>query len=345
MKKIILLLILLSGACFSQTTNSARMLSAPNQVQSASYAFVQADSTRLTTFASAGDRTGLVAVTLAAGLTATINQTSIFSVQNLGPGTVTITCTGCLIFSNNSTGSATYSLSAGQGADLYTAGLNYIAQSGAGAGTGVVTSFNTRTGAVTPQTGDYTCAQVTGCGLTFNTVGQGGFIGAGFPFIFGFYPGATLSGGPVSTTSNQVSVFQFQLLATYTISKISMRVVTGAATSTANFGIYSSAGTKLIDSGAMSTATSASNQTVTLGTPVTLTPGTYYFAQSATTGAATVLGFALGIPATNPNIINLNATRTGQAANSTSSGVMPATLGTITADTVFANCAGVFFEI
>jgi hypothetical protein len=170
-------------------------------------------------------------------------------------------------------------------------------------------------------------------------------VGAGFPFPYAYYAGTTMEGAVAGTTPNQITVFQFQLTSTYVISKVTIRVVTGAAASTMNFGIYSSTGSKLLDSGAITTATSSTNETVTLGSSVTLTPGTYYFAQSASGSVSTALSLPQGIPASSPTILNLNAVRVGQAANATSGGVMPATLGTITSDTLNLGVIAVFFEV
>ena len=332
--KQLLTTLLLSGLCLGQVTNYNRTLSGVNYQTGTTYSLQPIDTTRLTSFANAG----AVAVCLSAPASACTGVTqpyffgagSIFSVVNTGAGTVTITCSTCTI-----NGAATLVLTTGQGADIYGDGANFAAQQGVGVGSGGSPTFTNLT-----VTG--TC---TGCAKSFATVGQGGFIGAGFPFPYAYYAGTTLGGAVVGSTANQVNVYQFQLLASYTISKVSVRVVTGVAASTMNFGVYSAAGAKLLDSGAISTATSSSNQSVTLGTPVTLPPGVYYYAQSCTSTASTVLSLPLGIPASTPNLMNLNAVRVGQAANVTAGGVLPATLGTISADTVFAGVAAVFFEV
>jgi len=181
-------------------------------------------------------------------------------------------------------------------------------------------------------------------GASFSTAGQGGFVGAGFPFPSAFYNNTTLTAQALSGSANIITAVQFQLLASYTIRKISLRVGTGVASSSVNIGIYDSSGNRLIDSGAIATTASGTNQSVTLGTPVTLAPGTYYFAQSATGSTNTVLAFGLALNGS-ANLLNLNSVRVGQAANATSGGVMPATLGTITADSFFGGVAAAFFEV
>ena len=182
--------------------------------------------------------------------------------------------------------------------------------------------------------------------VAFNTAGQGGFVGAGFPFPDAYYSGAS-SGGTIGGNANQVTVFQFSLKASYTISKVSARVVTGAAGQTASFGIYNLAGNKLLDSTALSVNSSSTSVTTTLAAPVTLPPGTYYFAQSTTGTSATIIAAqnSGGASSTTSFLPNLNVIRVGQAANATSGGVLPATLGSISSDNQGLPVCLVFFEV
>ena len=57
-----------------------------------------------------------------------------------------------------------------------------------------------------------------------------------------------------STSNNQVSVFQFTLNAPITISSVAMYVTANVGGATVNFGVYTTAGAKLLDSGALSAA-------------------------------------------------------------------------------------------
>lgn len=125
MKQSLLYLLLLALPCFAQT-NNARMLSGVNPQTGTSYPFVAADATRLTTFSNAS----AVAATLPSGANFGFGAGTMFSVQDLGPSSVTITCSGCLFFSSSATPSATLILVAGQGTDLYSNGQNYYAQLG-----------------------------------------------------------------------------------------------------------------------------------------------------------------------------------------------------------------------
>lgn len=121
----LLLILFLPVLLFGQVgtvPNNARMLSGVNPQTGTSYTFVAQDSSRLTTFSNAG----AIAANLPPGSAAGFFAGTVFSVQNLGPGLVTITCSGCFI-SWNGAPSATFLLLAGQGADIYSAGLNYSA--------------------------------------------------------------------------------------------------------------------------------------------------------------------------------------------------------------------------
>jgi hypothetical protein len=123
-------------------------------------------------------------------------------------------------------------------------------------------------------------------GLTLSTSGQGWFAAGGMTdasslFVNGFNAAVT------GFSANQVIVQQFVLQSSWTLSKVAYKLY-GVAVggNTFNFGIYSAAGAKLIDSGAFNGSISTL-QTLSF-TPVTLSPGVYYFAASASdSGSAT----------------------------------------------------------
>jgi len=168
-------------------------------------------------------------------------------------------------------------------------------------------------------------------------------IGPNLDDLFPYYSTTSfITNAILGGTSNQLTVYQFKLLYSIAISRVSI-VVTGAqAASTVNFGIYSAAGNKLLDSGGISTAsTGAQHNTITT---VTLSPGIYYFAQSTSNTSVTVQTLA---PATlsDVNMLNALSIKVAQAANLTVGGVMPATLGTLTADSVFAGIGLALFEV
>lgn len=182
--------------------------------------------------------------------------------------------------------------------------------------------------------------------VAFNTAGQGGFWSAGLDETAPLWAAFTASAP--SSVINQVTVFQFVLGIAYTIRTTSISVVGGQAGGTANFGIYSMAGNKLLDSGIFSTAVGSTQLSNTLGAPVVLSAGTYYFAQSASATVPTVTVFNLGsLP-----LVKAQALAAGiyaaTAANSTSGGVMPSTLGALSSATYIgnaANMAACFFGV
>jgi hypothetical protein len=178
-------------------------------------------------------------------------------------------------------------------------------------------------------------------GGALNTPGQGYFYGPGF----GLTPtyGSGVSSGVTGVTPNQVTVFQFVMPYSVTISRVSIDVVSAQAGQTVNFGIYSAAKAKLLDSGALSLASLGNVSNVI--TPVTLTANTvYYFAQSQTSSSPTVR--MANAPAVSV-VAELNAVnvKVGQSPNLTVGGVMPASLGVLVADTLDLNVGMPLFEV
>ena len=164
-------------------------------------------------------------------------------------------------------------------------------------------------------------------GGQFSTTGQVGFWGPGIISALG----TSSSGGSVSTTANQITVFQFVLESTWTLSSASVYVENAVSGQTMNFGFYTLAGDLLLDTGPISIA--ATGLVKATFTPVKLPAGVYYFAQSAT-NSASIRIFAFPSASEQETIMNQagNYLAVAQAANPTVAGVMPATLGTLTAD-------------
>ena len=181
----------------------------------------------------------------------------------------------------------------------------------------------------------------------FSTTGYGGFWSAGFPMMI-MYVASFTGGVLVSTAVNQVLVWQFLLETPITIRNLSSCVYSGSAGATVNFGIYNAAGNKLIDSGALSIAITNTQLSVSIA-PVVLPAGTYYFAASQSTDSGEVLTFELYNTAAVTTVsAGGSVAKIGVAANATSLGVMPSTLGAISLATYLSNTTNmpaVFFAV
>lgn len=165
-----------------------------------------------------------------------------------------------------------------------------------------------------------------------------GFFSGGFPISA---LGYAVTGGSVSTTINQITAFLFILNNPITITRVSCNVTALAAASSVNLGIYDRAGNRLLDSGAIA-STSTGKKTIAI-TAITLQPGTYYFAQSVSNTAVQLTVFQQNSTILD-DLVNQNGlVKIGQAANLTAGGVMPATLGVITADSIYPNMAAALF--
>lgn len=144
--------------------------------------------------------------------------------------------------------------------------------------------------------------------------------------------------GPTSETyttytavANTVVCYQLMVSVPITIRKATIAVSGTAGGATINAGIYTLDGnTKLMD---VSFSAAASGiQTAALGTPLTLSPGVYWFAFSNTGQPNVSFGPSLQAgPTSLIAAMNKNVQRIGTAANVTSGGVMPASLGALSA--------------
>jgi len=166
-------------------------------------------------------------------------------------------------------------------------------------------------------------------GPTFNTTGQGYFFGPGI-----FEPISVVTrttGASWVAAPNTVYVIQFTMHVSFQVSKFSINVIGNAIGKHAGFGIYSADGnTKYVDSGAMSVGSIA---IVTSSiSPVTLSPGTYFWAQTSD-GSTAQINISTSAGTNDVALMNANASfpRYALAANASAAGVLPATLGALTA--------------
>jgi hypothetical protein len=157
-------------------------------------------------------------------------------------------------------------------------------------------------------------------------LGQGNILGVGTP---------TSSTG---WTPNQALVWMFYISESIAVSKVTINVITVAASSAVSVGIFNTAGTKLIDSGVFTTTAGGTGTGAATNTfaSTTLTPGWYYFCFTSNSGSNAVEYFgSLSVTAVGA-ILNKNGARIG-TATATTGGAQNTTLGTVTATYVAAN--------
>ena len=143
-----------------------------------------------------------------------------------------------------------------------------------------------------------------------------------------------------SAGADVVKVWQFVLPYRAVVGKIVFQISTLSVGAFASVGIYNAGGTNLlVHTGAVST-TDAEIKNISLASSVTLEPGVYLFAWTHSDATIRMRGWVSSN--TNQGFLIQNGDRVGDAANASSSGVLPATTGAIT---VFArNIAAAYFE-
>ena len=157
---------------------------------------------------------------------------------------------------------------------------------------------------------------------------------ADHPYILLPIP-ATLNGlnfNQVMGAANEVQVFKFLMPLPLIITRITAYIGIASAGGLFGVGVYSSAGAKLIASGAQSTtSTGAIEATVTA---TTIGPGWYWLA--VTMDNTTSAFRSANNDATADAVLNQSFTQKGTAANASVAGVLPTTLGAITGSTAIA---------
>jgi len=169
--------------------------------------------------------------------------------------------------------------------------------------------------------------------LPFNTLGQGGF----------FAVSILAAAGSLSTqfcsSANEVRVFQFFLPFYVQVGRVDFGITLGQAATTGDLGIYDINGNRLAYTGGFSTASSV-GISAALVSPVTLPAGFYYLAQ--TNSSSTPQISAVGGTTLN-QIANAGGSRLfGVASNVATNGVLPQTLGNISAGTSISPAACYF---
>jgi hypothetical protein len=149
--------------------------------------------------------------------------------------------------------------------------------------------------------------------------------------------------------ANRVYCVKFTLQRQIKIAHATVNNAGAGSGRTFSFAIYDAAGTtKLVDSGTFASSASAVTLTNTF-TGVTLSPGNYWFAwtnSTATTMAVTGLPWSTtGTAPSQAAFLNTVNTYYGHGSNTATSGAMPSSLGTITADTTLYTNGGIPFVI
>jgi hypothetical protein len=168
-----------------------------------------------------------------------------------------------------------------------------------------------------------------------NTAGgalQASTAGAGFLWttgIFGVQGDATGTASTFTAVANTILVYQLELTATVTVRSVTIDVTGINAASSINAALYTLDGnTKLFDANLPSTVAGFINAAIT---PTVIPPGVYWFAFSNTGQPNVAFAPTMNMATQISGVLNKTRPRMGQAANTTSGGVMPATLGVITA--------------
>lgn len=163
---------------------------------------------------------------------------------------------------------------------------------------------------------------------------------AGEGYFFGYTIAAPVKAvGTLVAAVDRVMAYQFVLPFRAIINRILTEVTTvGGAGKLYSVGLYDSSKNLLVHTGALDANTVQKNETsVTL---ITLEPGIYWFAQTAdtTTVQARATTTDVSFPASATTV------RHGRAANASSTGVLPATLGAVSFDLVAATLAMFYRE-
>jgi hypothetical protein len=182
----------------------------------------------------------------------------------------------------------------------------------------------------------------------FSTAGGGGFWGPGLVGAPHQWSSQAF-GTSVVVNPGEVHVRQFILESSFTIGHITTEVLDGPYSGTFDFGIYDASGNLLLDAGVFNGAYAEIGVVQTLSiTSVTLCPGTYFFAQTASDSSVEPLGVGgSGSIAAVDAIHNATTPRIAVAANTANSltGALPSTLGALTAETSNWSGTGLaFFE-
>ena len=208
-------------------------------------------------------------------------------------------------------------------ASAYTSGTAVVSIS---AHQGSAKSIGSFGGAFADLSGTATESQLP---IIVDTADQGYFLGVQV------FPAASSASTALVTAINQTRVFQFVLPFRVTVGNIVSRVTTGGgAGKLYGIGIYSAAGALMLETGALDANTVAVNKTAI--TPVTLTSGPYFFAWTSDSTTTQLSAFVVTSGGATDAILNAGSVEKVGTAAASSAGVLPASMGTVTALSIVA---------
>jgi hypothetical protein len=235
---------------------------------------------------------------------------------------------------SSSSGTGVMLFGAGSGTSFVTSTTSF----GALTDTGSTTLATTNTALSTFTTGDLVTANVgsgpvvdfVDSGISSLSISNSNTGGLFLPTIIN--PLSAGTNEVLESTADQVKVIQVVVPYKITVGHITADVSAVSSGQTFNIGVYTAGGAKLIDSGSMScTSTGAVTSAITA---VVLQPGVYYYAYAATSTACGLNGSGNSSQVwTNANS---GAARSAVATYALASGLLPSSLGSLTASPVVA---------
>jgi hypothetical protein len=271
-------------------------------------------------------------VNLFSGCSGTLNLGADGACHAAGTGTVTsVTFTGDGTVLSSTPSSAVTTSGTLQGT-LANAGANTVLGNATG-GSAAPTYGQIVNGQIANGTINLT-TKVTGVlppanGATNNVTvsGQGYVLWPSITDFFAGSGGITASGGAGGTVRCGLMMLDRAI----TLTKMTVNVTTAVNTNKIYLGIYNAAGTTLLVQGTITMTASTGVYTATVSS-TSLTPGAYWWAFSTDNVSVVMTGNNNPSGSGGLAVMNANTVIWGFSANSLSGGVLPASLGTVTAN-------------
>jgi hypothetical protein len=148
----------------------------------------------------------------------------------------------------------------------------------------------------------------------------------------GFPPGTVSTNMAISLVANRV--YAIQVVIPYTLKVGNISVATGATNpnAVADFGFYDMSGNLLVSAGGINCNSTSTVFNAAIGSPVTLTPGVYWFAWCGNFTSGGFNNWNVNSIFNSGLTNNLSPAWFVHAANAGTAGVLPSTLGVVTAD-------------